>query len=49
MEGVRGCEGSGSFQNQLYGRVVEALLCSNAAADALSYLITAFLTCADVR
>ena len=50
MEGVRGYEGSGKFNNHMYDRVVEALLGnSGAAPEALSYLITQFLQYADVR
>ncbi len=50
MEGARGCEGSGKFNNHMYERLVEALLGnSGAATEALSYLITQFLPFADVR
>lgn len=50
MEGVRGYERSGTFEMHLYSRTVQALVASRgAAAEALSYLITAFLPNVDVR
>jgi hypothetical protein len=50
MEGVRGCEGSGRFDVELHGRVVETLLLGGGvAADALSFLITEYLPHPDVR
>ena len=50
LEGVRGREGSGAFDNHLLAAAVAALVSSRAAAaDAVSYFITAFLPYADVR
>lgn len=50
LEGVRGREGSGRCDNSLLGAAVAALVTSRAAApDAISYLISTFLPCADVR
>ena len=50
LEGVRGHEGSGSFDNHLLAAAVTALVSSrDAAPDAISYLITTFMPYADVR
>ena len=49
MESVRGWEGSGAFNVQLFDEGLMALCCSGTSAEALGYFIGTFLGFADIR
>ena len=49
MESVRGWEGSGAFDVQLFDEGLMAVCCSGTSAEALSYFIGTFSGFADIR
>ena len=49
MEGVRGWEDSGTFKAQLFDETFHSLCCQTTSAEALSYFISTYLDCPDVR
>ena len=49
MESVRGWEGSGAFNVQLFDEGLVAICGSGTSAEALSYFISTFLGFADIR
>ena len=49
MEGVRGWEGSGTFDVQLFDETLESLCHQGTSAEALSYFIGRYLEVPDVR
>lgn len=49
MEAVRGWEDSGTFNAQLFDDMFESLCCQNTSAEAVSFFISTYLECPDVR
>ena len=49
MEAVRGWEDSGAFNAQLFHETFECLCCQNTSAEALSFFISTYLDCPDIK